>query len=567
LKIFYSWQSDLEPKYNRNFIKDCLDTAIKKINNDLIISEAVRLDQDTKDVAGIPDIANTVFSKIKKSDIFLGDISFITTNDKQKKCPNPNVMIELGYALCSLTDSYIINIMNTAYGDPEGNLPFDLRHKRWPIAYRLNVDNYDQKAEIKKILVKTILSAIIPILKKRIVDNKISSISLVNMIQTGEVGKRILFNNLNQLYILSEIREIHTSLIKISVTCMDESGKKNKEFGNSGKVVLDFFGSENSQVGQILSDKIGSIYVIGHSVSDKYFDIVICKLLANGHYDNSYGTNGIARASLGNSNAYTNSAVINTDGSIISVGHQYETKKLLLCKFNASGELDNSFGERGFVSLSLSNEHDWGVDLQVIAPENKIVVLLNSGCWQPSVIRLNHDGSIDRSFGAGGISYFSEFLGDFKFLQAQSVAVQDDGKLLIAGFGNEGIIIRLHSDGKLDTSFAESGIRITRSKFRTGWQKVLIGNDGRIFVAGEQGDGNSVMTGVIASFEKNGSINSKFGDDGFVFLSRNKKEKITDMALIKAEKLAVIGEENAMSNGYETTFLEVLSLNDFELNN
>ena len=46
MKIFYSWQSDLPSKYNRNFIKDCLERAIKKINQELKLSEAARLDQE-----------------------------------------------------------------------------------------------------------------------------------------------------------------------------------------------------------------------------------------------------------------------------------------------------------------------------------------------------------------------------------------------------------------------------------------------------------------------------------------------------------------------------------------
>ncbi|WP_444544716.1 hypothetical protein, partial [Shewanella glacialipiscicola] len=60
MKIFYSWQSDIENKFNRNFIKDCLERAIKQLNQDLKIEDALRLDHDTKDVQGSPDIASTI---------------------------------------------------------------------------------------------------------------------------------------------------------------------------------------------------------------------------------------------------------------------------------------------------------------------------------------------------------------------------------------------------------------------------------------------------------------------------------------------------------------------------
>ena len=167
MKIFYSWQSDLESKYNRNFIKDCLERAIKALNKELLLNEAVRLDQDTKGIAGTPDIANTIFEKIRNSVIFIGDVTFIAGNGDKKLCSNPNVMIELGYALSSLTDLCIVNIMNTAYGKAEGNLPFDLNHKRWPIQYHLNEENFSDKAKVREGLVKVLIEAIKPILNIR----------------------------------------------------------------------------------------------------------------------------------------------------------------------------------------------------------------------------------------------------------------------------------------------------------------------------------------------------------------------------------------------------------------
>jgi len=167
LKIFYSWQSDIEGKHNRNFIKDCLEKAIKQINNELKIEEAIRLDHDTKDVLGTPDIVTTIFSKIEESDIFIGDLSFVAKSiHNDKLIPNANVLIELGYAFSVLGDSRVINIMNTAYGKPDNNLPFDLAHKRWPIQYNLSEINYEEKPEIKNSLIASLKSALFPFLNK-----------------------------------------------------------------------------------------------------------------------------------------------------------------------------------------------------------------------------------------------------------------------------------------------------------------------------------------------------------------------------------------------------------------
>ena len=165
IKIFYSWQSDIDSKYNRNFQLDCLKAAISKLNQELDLREPIRADHDTKDVAGSPDISSTILQKIESSDVFLGDITFIAFSDK-RALSNPNVLIELGYALHCLSDARVINIVNTAFGKPEGNIPFDLAHKRWPITYCLNEDNLSDKPTVKKELVNKICVALNPYINK-----------------------------------------------------------------------------------------------------------------------------------------------------------------------------------------------------------------------------------------------------------------------------------------------------------------------------------------------------------------------------------------------------------------
>ena len=175
MKIFYSWQNDIDPRFNRNFIQDCLKRVIKKLNHNLFIEEAIRLDHDTKDITGSPDITNTILKKIDECDVFIGDITFVSKLDNGKYCSNPNVLIELGYALKSLGDGRLINIMNTSFGKPD-DLPFDLRHKRWPVKYELSDRNFSEKDQIRNDFVKALYTAIVPFTKNpKITGNTFSS--------------------------------------------------------------------------------------------------------------------------------------------------------------------------------------------------------------------------------------------------------------------------------------------------------------------------------------------------------------------------------------------------------
>ena len=104
--IFYSWQSDAPSRTNRNFIESALNTALKKLQREGDPDVEPALDRDTQNTAGTPDIALTIFNKIDQSEVFVCDASIINRQAIDefgaRPTPNPNVLIELGYAAKSL---------------------------------------------------------------------------------------------------------------------------------------------------------------------------------------------------------------------------------------------------------------------------------------------------------------------------------------------------------------------------------------------------------------------------------------------------------------------------------
>lgn len=171
LKVFYAWQSDRALRLCKNFIRQALDEAAAKIGKDLSIEEAERqilIDQDTQGVPGSPAVADVILEKIRTADIFIGDLTFIDEMNGRSPgdtgIPNPNVMLEYGYALHALGDRRIIAVMNSSYGAPD-KLPFDLSHKRWPICYSaINVDDTSEgqvgRREVRKKLAISLATAL-----------------------------------------------------------------------------------------------------------------------------------------------------------------------------------------------------------------------------------------------------------------------------------------------------------------------------------------------------------------------------------------------------------------------
>lgn len=129
LKIFYSWQSDLPKNQNLKFIETSIKDALKKLRQQKPISLDIKLDKATRNLAGSPDIAESIFGKIGNSNIFIADISIINKDYELRKTPNPNVLVELGYAARSLGWEKIICVYNKDFGN-YNDLPFDLRNRR-----------------------------------------------------------------------------------------------------------------------------------------------------------------------------------------------------------------------------------------------------------------------------------------------------------------------------------------------------------------------------------------------------------------------------------------------------
>lgn len=152
---FYSWQSDLDSKHNRNLIGNCIENVKKELNKggDSNLEFEIVIDRDTKNKSGSPDIADTIFEKISKSDIFICDVTIINNdpsdnNITKRLTPNPNVLIELGFAIHILGWERIICINNLKFCGPEC-LPFDIRGRR---ISSYNSDDSNSKVNLKSLL-------------------------------------------------------------------------------------------------------------------------------------------------------------------------------------------------------------------------------------------------------------------------------------------------------------------------------------------------------------------------------------------------------------------------------
>ena len=168
-----------------------------------------------------------------------------------------------------------------------------------------------------------------------------------------------------------------------------------------------------------------------------------------------------------------------------------------LSTLSSSGGIDSSF--------AYGSGFDADANSVAIQSDGKILVggefTSYNGTSANKIIRLNSDGSIDTSF-----IYGTGFDND-----VTSIAIQSDGKILVGGyfftyngtFANR--IIRLNSDGSVDTSFV----------IGTGFDSdvdstIVIQSDGKILVGGSFTDYNGTPANYIIRLNSDGSVDTSF---------------------------------------------------------
>ena len=173
--VFYSWESDLHPKTTRNLIEGCLNKAIQQLGREDELDVDPSLDRDTRGVSGSPVILDAILEKIDACTAFVADVSIINSGDSSRPTPNPNVGIELGYAIKTCGWDRILPVCNEHYGTID-KLPFDIPERR-VISYTLSEHPTPEELAAAKekltAIFKTRLKEILKLSRESILDIQI----------------------------------------------------------------------------------------------------------------------------------------------------------------------------------------------------------------------------------------------------------------------------------------------------------------------------------------------------------------------------------------------------------
>ena len=217
-----------------------------------------------------------------------------------------------------------------------------------------------------------------------------------------------------------------------------------------------------------------------------------------GDLDVSFGVDGKVTTDIDGSAGNASGVALQADGKIVTAARG--TGDFTVVRYNQDGTLDTSFGNGGIASADLGSPFDETFDV-AIQSDGKIVAVGATGSIDFGLARFNTDGSLDTTFDEDG--KVTTVFGSLD--EAFAVAIQPDGKIVAVGHTDnpstgtgDFAVARYNSNGSLDTTFGNGGKVTTDFGGEDRGDGVLIQADGKIVVAG--GTGVNSSTGFLSDF-------------------------------------------------------------------
>ena len=188
------------------------------------------------------------------------------------------------------------------------------------------------------------------------------------------------------------------------------------------------------------------------------------------------------------------------------------------------GSLNENFNQVGWNDSIVANNNGVAITKTMIQPDGKIIVVgetnfSNEGV-ESIIVRYNIDGSVDDTYG-GGDGIFRSWNDLEIYMRGNGTAMQSDGKVIVGGdfFYISERLIRVNTDGSLDTSFGEQGMIDIQRPNDEYLYHIAVQSDNKIIVCGKerlQVNGSFIDHVFLSRFSENGVVDASFGIDGKV---------------------------------------------------
>ncbi len=334
------------------------------------------------------------------------------------------------------------------------------------------------------------------------------------------------------------------------------TGAFDPTWGQEGVVLTDFEGMDDTANTQVLMPD-GKLVAAGW-VNAYPGDFGVARYLRDGRLDPSFGDGGrVVTAFSDDPELVDASWGINarSDGGIHLFGEtcdaDYVVCQFAMAAYLPDGSLDESFDDDGLVTTPIPGAATalaWPTR-NILQEDGKVVagglILYENNDTDIVLLRYNSDGSLDETFGIGGISIID--FGDKVQFPQDIVALPEDQIMIVGGvadefefvyFSEEAFMARINSDGLVDTSFGGGDGYITW-KLDDGplaFDRALVTSESEMFIVG----GNEIDC-TLQRFDLDGTLDTTFGDEGWVIIDSGQFDLCWDATMTVDDKIALVG--------------------------
>lgn len=316
-------------------------------------------------------------------------------------------------------------------------------------------------------------------------------------------------------------------------------------FGKSGRLTTDF-GSVNDQASAMVIQPDNKIVVVGAATGTADLDFAVARYFPDGGPDFSFGTQGRTTTHFGAGNDSARAVVLQSDGKIIVAGpaHDATGLHLGLVRYTANGTLDTTFGNGGKVVAAIGSVDS--ANAVALQSDGKIIVagFTSGGSFQDSVLaRFNPNGTLDTTFGTTGSTATSLASNNDEIT---AIVVLGDDSIQAVGHGIDGtfedfILTRYTANGALDTGFGTNGVVVSDLFSSDDVARALaIQTDGKIVVAGSSSNGSN-RGFAVARYSATGTLDATFGSSGRVMYQVGDNADANAIAIQNDGKLVLSG--------------------------
>jgi uncharacterized delta-60 repeat protein len=342
-----------------------------------------------------------------------------------------------------------------------------------------------------------------------------------------------------------------------ALTRHDPSGALDGGFGANGIVTTDLGGADDEAFdAALLAD--GGLVVVGRTDAAGALKTAfgVVRYRPESTPDPGFGTGGIVKLGFFGKGAGANAVAVQPDGKIVVAGFAFDATgingDLALARLNPDGTLDPSFGTGGLVTTNLGTQGD-DARAVVVQPDGRIVVA-GSAEEDIALARYLPNGTLDASFGHGGSTITDLGSDDV----ANGVALTPDGSIVIAGYtlgagiNRDFLLARYRADGGLDTTFGDRGtVKTDVSGGDDFAENLTVDSQGRIVLVG-RATSPTILDMALVRYHPDGTLDTSFDGDGILTVDfHGRGEFGQDVALDSGGRIVAAGYT---ANGPDTEF-------------